>query len=187
MSPFVLDTTGAVKPGMSNRIAVRVLLPGDTPIEGFTFRQTPHGCAGPTQTGGIMDSVELLVTPPLRVEELFVRADPKTGRIRIEANLRNTATIPKQSGIEFNVTPATSGEPLDAATVSRELPPGDTLVEAELQVKRPQLWELNDPILYRVTARVTSKGSPLFDESSTRSIAGAGTQRGTHHRAQDPR
>ena len=53
-------------------------------------------------------------------------------------------------------------------TVSRELPPGDTLVEAELQVKRPQLWDLNDPILYRVTARVASKDSPLFDEGSTR-------------------
>ena len=92
MSPFVFDVTSAVKPGIPNHIAVRVLLPGDTPIEGLTFRQTPHGAAGPAQTGGIMDSVELLVTPPVRVEDLFVRADPKTGRIRIQANLRNAGT-----------------------------------------------------------------------------------------------
>ena len=81
-SPFVLDVTDAVKPGTSNRIAVRVLYPGDAPIDGFTYGQTPHGVARffPA-AGGIMDSVEFLVAPAVRVDHLFVLADPKTGRM----------------------------------------------------------------------------------------------------------
>jgi hypothetical protein len=163
-----VDATAAVKPGSRNRIAVLVLLPGDAPIDGFTFRQGPHGCASPSQTGGIMDSVEILVAPPVRVEDLFVRADPKTGRIRIRANIRKAGTSPKNGGVEFDVSPATNGEPLDATTVSRELPPGDTLVEAELRVVNPRIWDLNDSILYRVTARARTPDSPMFDASSTR-------------------
>ncbi|HOW69455.1 MAG TPA: glycoside hydrolase family 2 TIM barrel-domain containing protein [Phycisphaerae bacterium] len=168
MMPFTFDVTAAVKPGSGNRLAVRVLLPGDTPIEGFTFRQTPHGGAAFTQTGGIMDSVELLLTPAVRVEDLFVRTDPKTGKIRAQANLRNTATNARKCNLEFTVSPATSGETLDAITISRETPSGDTLIDGQLQVRNPRLWDLNDPILYRVTVRVTTPDSPVFNESSTR-------------------
>ncbi len=168
MMPFIFDVTAAVKPGSINHLAVRILLPGDTPIDGFTFRQTPHGGAGPSQTGGIMDSVELLVTPPVRVEDLYVQPDPQTGKIHIQANLRNAGTNSKSCSIEFTVSPAANGNILDAVTISQELPAGDTLIKSELQVQNPQLWDLNDPILYRVTARVTSDSSPWFDESSTR-------------------
>jgi len=168
MIPFVFDVTDAVKPGSTNHITVRVLLPGDAPIDGFTYRQTPHGCAGPSQTGGIMDSVEFLLAPPVRVEDLFVRPDPQTGKIRIQANLHNGDAQPKKGRIEFTVAPAASGNILDAATISQDLPSGDTLIESELQVQNPRLWDLNDPILYRVTARLTCEGSPLFDELSTR-------------------
>ena len=38
--------------------------------------------------------------------------------------------------------------------LERELPPGDTRVEAEVKLDQPRLWELNDPFLYRVTARL---------------------------------
>ena len=168
MIPFSFDVTAAVKPGSPNRIAIRVLLPGDAPIDGFVFRQTPHGCAAPSQTGGIMDSVELLVTPAVRVEDVFVRPDPKTGKIRVQANFRNAAADARKAKVELLVSPATTGETLDATTMSRDLPSGDTLVEGELQVRNPRLWELNDPILYRVTVRVTTPDSPAFDESSTR-------------------
>ena len=40
---FTLDVTAAVKPGETNRIAVRVLSLFNQPIEGFVRSQTPHG------------------------------------------------------------------------------------------------------------------------------------------------
>ena len=55
-----------------------------------------------------------------------------------------------------------------AGVVEREFPPGDTLVAAELKLEQPRLWELNDPFLYRVTARVTTAEPGSVDELSVR-------------------
>ena len=41
-TPFVLDATDAVKPQASNLLAVRVLKPGDTPIDGYVLKEIPH-------------------------------------------------------------------------------------------------------------------------------------------------
>src|SRR3990172_9284916 len=40
-TPFVLDATQAIKPGVSNRLAVRVLNPTNEAIDGFVLRETP--------------------------------------------------------------------------------------------------------------------------------------------------
>ena len=41
-TPFVLDATDAIKPQTSNLLAVRVLKPGDTPIDGYVLKEIPH-------------------------------------------------------------------------------------------------------------------------------------------------
>lgn len=173
--PFVLDVTEAIRPLTVNQIAVRVLNPTNEPIEGVRLQETPHtaktvpwkpGRVG--NFGGITDSVELLVVPAVRVEDLFVRADPKTGLIRVETNLRNAGKQAARGQLVLTVSPATSGETLAVVRVFRELPPGDTLVESQLQVDQPRLWELNDPYLYRVTASISAEGGSSVDEQSTR-------------------
>ena len=166
---FVLDVTDTIQPKGSNRIAVRVLNPTAEPIDGFVLRETPHRVKeGITNIGGILDSVELLVVPAVRVEDLFVRPDPKTGRIRIQANVRNALKKATKAHLVFTVAPATSGETLDVAEVEQELNPGDKLIDTNLQVKDPGLWDLNNPYLYRVMARVREVESNSFDEQSTR-------------------
>ena len=174
--PFVLDVTEAVKPQSTNRIAVRVLNPVNTPIDGIGLQDSVHsgkgypiGASGVSLNwGGIMDTVELIVAPAVRVEDLFVRPDPKTGRIRVQANLRNAGKRAVPGRIVLAVSPATSGETLNAVQVDRTLPPGDTLVETELAVDHPRLWDIHDPYLYRVTARASVEGTASFDEQSTR-------------------
>jgi hypothetical protein len=160
-TPFVLDVTDAIRPGAKNLLAVRVLNPTHEPIDGIVLGETPkqarvipYHAGAAFNHGGITGSVELLATPAVRVEDLFARADPKTGTIKIQANVRNAARTAARGRLEFTVAPAASGESLCVAVVERELAPGDTLVEAELQIDQPRLWELNDPFLYRVTARV---------------------------------
>ena len=159
--PFVLDATAAVRPQAVNRIAVRVLNPMSTPIDGIRLPETAHTSKsdGGLNWGGIMDSVELIVSPAVRIEDVFVRPDPKTGQIRIRANLRNAGPQAVRGRVVLTVSPAKGGETLDAAQLDRELPPGDTLVETELKVDHPRLWELNDPYLYRVTVRVRPIGA----------------------------
>jgi hypothetical protein len=173
--PFVCDITGAVQPEAANRLVVRVLNPTHEPIDGIRLAETPRrnksypptpGCD--YNYGGLTDSVELLITPVVRVEDLFVRADPNTGRIRVHANLRNAGKEPVKGRIRFTVAPATSGETSNVAELDRDLPPGDTLIETELRVQNPHLWELNDPYMYRVIARTNVNSSASFDEQSTR-------------------
>jgi len=162
-TPFVLDVTDAIRTGANkkNLLAVRVLNPTHERIDEIVLAETPkqarripYSAGGAYNHGGITGSVELLATPAVRVEDLFAHADPKTGVIKMQANLRNAAKTAVRGRLEFTVAPAASGETLRAVVFERELVPGDTLVEAEVKIDQPRLWELNDPFLYRVTARV---------------------------------
>ncbi|MDE0299927.1 MAG: glycoside hydrolase family 2 [Candidatus Poribacteria bacterium] len=181
---FFLDVTEAVTPTETNQIAVRVLNPTEEPIDGIVRSEIP-------QMGlesGILDSVELVIAPAVRIEDLYVIPDYGTGDVRIQANLRYTKNLkdhptqmgdqeitetrdsnkPKKVTLEFTVAPANSGETLDAVRTNHDLPPGDTLINVTLNVKNYRLWELNSPNLYRVTARARLQDSNSFDELSTR-------------------
>ncbi|NQT14588.1 MAG: glycoside hydrolase family 2, partial [Planctomycetes bacterium] len=175
-TPFVLDVTDAVKPQEENLLAVRVLNPTNEPIDGIVLNQTAHRCkvipyrAGAAfNHGGIVDSVELLTVPAVRVEDLFVRPDVHSGVIRVRVNVRNASEESEDGRLELSVAPAASGKTLDLVRLEREFAAGDTRIEAELRVDNPRLWDLDDPFLYRVTARVEGAQSGAFDEHSTRS------------------
>ena len=172
---FVLDVTNAIKPNSKNLLAVRVLNPDHARIDGIVLNETPRRCkvmpyrAGAAYNhGGITGPVELLVTPAIRVEDMFVRPDVKTGIIRIQANIRSAVGGSAGGQIEFTVAPAVSGEMLSRVVLRRKLKAGDTLVETKLRVHNPHLWDLNDPFLYRITARVTADSKSSVDEYSVR-------------------
>ena len=172
---FTLDVTPAARPGAVNHIAVRVLSPKDEPIDGLAIGNTPqrgrrpHSPVGSEyQYGGLVDSVELLIAPAVRVENLFVRPDCATGALRVSANIRNAGKAPAAARLQFAVAPATSGETVQTVALDREIPAGDTRVETKLEVGQPHLWNMNDPYLYRVTARVGLPQSEAGDELSTR-------------------
>ena len=174
-SPFVLDVTDAIRVGVKNLLAVRVLNPANEPIDGIVLGETPHRNkvipyrAGASYNhGGIVDSVELLVVPAVRIDDLFARPETKTGKIRVQAQVHNAGQREAAARFEFTVAPANSGETIERIVLDRNLPSGDTLVEMELHVAQPRLWELNEPNLYRVTARVQAKESLSFDERSVR-------------------
>jgi len=170
-SPFVLDVTSVLKPGRTNRLAVRVLNPTHQPIDGIVLNETPHrnkalpySAGNAWNQGGIWDSVELLFVPAVRVEDLFVRPDWKNGDIRVQLNLRNAGAKAVKGQVQLSVAPAATGETLVITNLARELQAGDTLIETVLRVERPRLWNLDDPFLYRVTARVSS-GAPSADRA----------------------
>ena len=174
-TPFTLEVTGVIRPGVSNLIAVRVLNPSNDRIDGIVLRETParnkvipYSGGGSYAHGGIVDSVELLLTAPVRVEDLFARPDVKTGLIHVEANLRNASSEAVQVELQLTAAPAASGGTLASEKITRQLPPGDTAVRAQLQVDQPHLWALDDPYLYRVSARVAPADSGELDEQSVR-------------------
>ena len=174
-TPFLLDVTDAIKPNTTNLVAVRVINPSNEPIDGMVLRETParnkaipYGGGSSYNHGGLVDSVELILAPAVRVDDLFVRPDPKTGIVRVQVILRNSSKHPVDVDLQLTAAPAASGETLVSQRLTRQLPLGDTLVEAQLLIAQPHLWDLNDPYLYRVTARVAQENSASIDEHSVR-------------------
>ena len=94
--PFTLDVTEPILPRAVNRVAVRVLNPKNEPIDGISLMESPVWARGIPCTpglalnyGGITDSVELHIVPAVRVTDLFVKPDWKTGNVRVGASLYN--------------------------------------------------------------------------------------------------
>ena len=154
---------------------MRVLNPTHQPIDGVTLDQVPRRAkvipytAGASYNhGGIVDSVELLAVPRIYLEDLWLRPRTETGSIRIRVEVRNAAAAPHRVRLDLSVAPAAGGETLDAASIEREVPVGQASFEADLRVGAPRFWNLNDPYLYRVTARVSEGSSGSRDERSGR-------------------
>ena len=78
---------------------------------------------------------------------------------------------PLKSRVQFSVAPAATGETLTVTCLEPELKSGDTLVETTLKVDQHRLWDLDEPYLYRVTARLCLDGAQedgAFHEHSVR-------------------
>ncbi len=162
-SPFVFDVTGIIKPGEQNVLAVRVLNPTHQPIDGIVLNETPHrnkalpySSGSAWDQGGIWDSVEVLVVPAIRVEDLFVQPDWKTGQLPVQVNLRNAGATAREAILQLIVAPAGAGETLVTTNLVVELRVGDARVDTALKLENPHLWNLDDPFLYRVTARLSA-------------------------------
>ena len=96
-TPFELDVTDVVHPGASNLLAVRVLNPTNGPGTASSS-QKPRVRVRLIQlvraiynVGGIVDSVSLLSKPALRIEDVYVVADWKTGAVRVQADVFRSA------------------------------------------------------------------------------------------------
>jgi len=172
---FLLDVTEGIKPGQTNRLAVRVLNPRYEPIDGITLNETPHrnrgypmrlGCDA--NNGGIEGSVELLVVPAVYISDIFVVPDPKTAVMQIETTVINTRQKPVQANMELTVAPAFAGQTITSQQEKQTLQAGENKIKSRIQMVNPRLWDVDDPYLYRLSVRVSEEGSKSFDESSTR-------------------
>lgn len=172
-TPFVLDVTGSIRPGEANRLAVRVLNPGHERIDGIVLNETPHRNkaipyvpGSSFNTGGITEPVELMLAPAVRLTDLFVRADPKSGAVELRAAVCNAGAKPARVRVEFGIAAGAGGELASYAQLDSEAAPGDSAVEGKLVVRNPELWDLKTPALYRATARLMNNGA--LGERSTR-------------------
>ena len=173
--PFVLDVTDVIISGGSNHISLRVLNPTNEPIDGMTLKQIPrqartipYRAGGEYNCGGITGSVELMLVPMVRVEDIFVSASSESDVIKIETTIRNAGTKKNHQHLIFSVAPAASGETLKSAEMAFDIPPGDTLIRTEIKVENPHLWDLNNPYLYRLSVRNTNGKDNSMDERSVR-------------------
>ena len=173
--PFTLDVTDTIVPSAVNRVTVRVLNPTNEPIDGISLMESTVWARGIPCTpglalnyGGITDSVELHIVPAVRVDDLYVKPDWKTGNVGIQARLHNARNRTITAQLIFSIAPVTGGSTLNSLQLNCEIQPRETTVESELAVGTPHLWELNDPYMYRVSVSVSEDQSESIDEHSTR-------------------
>lgn len=168
-TPFVLDATAAVRLDAPNRLTVRVLNPTNEPIDGIVLRETParnkvvpYAAGNSYNHGGIVDSVELLAAPAVRIADLFVRCAVADGTVRARVEIDNSTPAPVTLPLALAIAPAAAGVTLATTAVQVTAAPGTSVHEVSLKLAQPHLWDLNDPYLYRVTARLAD------DETSVR-------------------
>ena len=172
---FILDVTDVVKSGEENHLSIRVLNPSNESIDGMTLKQIPrqarvipYTAGSEYNCGGITGSVELMLVPEVRVEDLYATGNPKSDEIQIESTLRNGGNKRVLRHLLFSVAPATSGEMLNSLEFECNIPPGDTIIKTSLKIENPRLWDLNNPYLYRVSLRNTNTVDQSADERSVR-------------------
>ena len=174
-TPFVLDATEAIQPGTRNLLSLRVLNPDNRPIDGIVLNEVPHhnkvvpysiGMA--YDYGGIVGPVELLLTPCFRITDSYLRPDWKTGSVRIQTTLHNSSRDPINARLSLSVSQSGSGDPVLVQGSDLRLPSGQTVVNREIRIEQHQLWNLDEPHLYRLNIDVEAAGVEGSHQASTR-------------------
>ena len=172
-TPFDFDITGLLNQGGKNLLVVRVLNPAYKPIEGIALKDTPSGGKQYPYTsnalynsGGIIGDVELAIVPAVRLSDLSVIPDWKTGKVRILTTILNRQLKETVSILTFKISEARTGLPVASENYTQSFEPGSNTAEAEIQVPDHQLWCPDDPILYRITVSIQTLAS--VDEQSVR-------------------
>ena len=173
-TPFELDVSDAIDADGENLLAVRVLNPADTPIDGIALSEIPHAnrtnstrAGSSTNMGGITCPVELRTVPAAYVSDVLALPDMHTGEIAVSVTVQSSLSTATAACVSVSVAPAQTGEVIACGRQEVELPPGLSEHESTMCVSRPRAWQLDDPYLYRVTATL-AVDSESAHESSVR-------------------
>lgn len=158
-TPFCLDASSALKPHSQNLLAVRVINPTTEPIDGFVLKEVPHSCkvvpyrvGAAYDHGGIVLPVEMCIQSAVRIVDVFVRPDPKTGTIILKVFMENNTDLHGQYTLTAKAGPAAAQGPslISPVSVTSDIYPGEMDTEVQLEIHSPRLWSVDDPYLYRI-------------------------------------
>ncbi len=152
-----------------NFLAVRVITPlitRDVVIDGLGRDDMPHWRGA--IAGGIWQPVWLMASDAVYVEDIFVAGDVKSGDATMEMTLRNNGLRVLEVTLQWTISAVGSDDsPVVAHAETVDLRPGSSRLERTLAVPDLKLWQLDDPRLYRLTARVLIQDEPS-DQIETR-------------------
>ncbi len=162
-TPFDLYATEVLKTNTESLLAVRVLNPTYKPIDGIVLDEVthrnkviPYRVGSSYNYGGIMLPVEMRVLPAARISDILAKPDPRNGIVKVEVSLTNDTDYPSRCLLNTSIGPAfTDGSSRESTfEKSFDIEPGESVVEANLQIIGPHLWSPEDPYLYRVNAHI---------------------------------
>ena len=152
-TPFDLDITELVKQGEKSLLVVRVLNPKYEPVDGISLKDTPSGAKqypftgnAAYNSGGIIGDVELIIAPAIRVNNVFVIPEWKTGNVKVHAEIFNAGSADAASVLSYRVTDAHSGSIVLSGQQRQLFKKGSNATDFNLQVKDHRLWCPEEPI-----------------------------------------
>ena len=155
---FVLEISELLRQDQANFIAVRVITPlitRDVVIDGLGRDDMPHWRGA--IAGGIWQSVLLIATECVYVEDVFVKGNIETGDVEVEAALRNSSLTGQQVEINWDITPYKNGASVVSETEFLLLRPGTINLKRNFTVTDFKLWNLDEPQLYVLTTKLLCK------------------------------
>jgi hypothetical protein len=155
--PFEFRVDDLLKPGEDNFLSLRVVGPivarDDLVIDGLGKNDAPHWRGA--IAGGIWQSVRLVASGPVQIEDVFVIPQLADDTARIQVQFDNTALTsgdqPLRVAIQFD------GRTVAEHSESLHLKPGKNSAEWTLEVPEAKYWSPDEPNLYTLT--VKAKGS----------------------------
>ena len=181
--PFEFDASEFLNAGGPNLLAVRVINPTREPIDGLVLAEVPHSNKALADdfrpgagynTGGIVGEVVVHIEPPVRLLDVFVRSQLRTGVMSVDVEVSPAAASGPPMVVDVLVSEDGTGFHVGQAreTVEGPGPSGSTsAVHVELWVPPEDLkpWDVSDPFLYLVRVRLEPKhGGEAADERSIR-------------------
>ena len=151
-----------------NFIAVRVITPlilRDVVIDGIGRDDMPHWRGA--IAGGIWQSVSLIATGPVYVDDTFVTSDIHTGEVNIAATFQNRDLKIQPATITWSITEYKSDTQVASGQETLNLNPGTSHRGEIFTIPNHKLWQLHEPNLYVVTTTV-ALGSETSDIEKTR-------------------
>ena len=151
-----------------NFIAVRVITPlilRDVVIDGIGRDDMPHWRGA--IAGGIWQSVSLIATGPVYVDDTFVTSDIHTGEVNIASTFQNRDLKIQSATITWSITEFKSNTQVASGRETLSLNPGTSHREEIFTIPNHKLWQLDEPNLYFVTTTVALE-SETSDIDQTR-------------------
>jgi beta-galactosidase len=166
MLPYQCDVAQFLKPGVKNRLALRITNPGGNrgwedfkPLLWGSYSLVPA-----KDFGGIGGEVKLTGCNDLYIEDIFVKNLPKPGEnhLEIQTTYVNSGTIPLQGSYTFEITEQGSGKFLFHLEIPAYFYCGTNTLQKRIHVLNAKLWSAEKPVMYK--CRVSLKTNQIWDE-----------------------
>jgi beta-galactosidase len=155
-TPFEIDVSKLVRYGQVNELAVRITDPNGN----FDWRDSQNFMWGsyriqPTHGfGGITGKVELVSTPPVYVQDVFVKNKPALREVDVQVTTANQTSQLTSGTLRLEVKEhGGAHKTVFAQEVAlAQVPVGLSAKTVTVKVPEAKLWSVENPNLYQLTA-----------------------------------
>lgn len=168
-TPFEADITDVVKYGEKNLFTVRVTDPGGG-NSWQDYNPIPFGDVNLPDShnfGGIWQGVELLITNPLYIEDVYVQPQEDLKTILVQTTLQNK-TKASDAELVFQIVPCDTSDGKAVAEHRQNLSCAanqQTIAESKIAIANPKLWSPENPFLYNLKVTVKSAGKVIDSDT----------------------